>query len=94
MRYEISTAAATDIDNIVEYTLLNFGATQAGKYAASLDHCFSLIASIPTLGRKYERRPELHQFLHGRHVIYYQIESESIQIVRILHERMNPESRL
>ena len=91
MPFRLSAAAAVDVDRIIEYTLLNFGSEQAEKYAASLEHSFALIAEMPMLGRKYEPRPELHQFPHGRHVIFYKIVSEDILIVRILHERMNPD---
>lgn len=94
MPFRLTSEAAKDIDGIVEYTLLNFGDNQADKYAASLTQCFNLIADIPTLGREYERRPGLRQFLHGRHVIFYRVDLDNVSIVRVLHERMNPDRLL
>ena len=49
--YRLSTRAALDLDEIYEYTILNFGLTQAQSYLNGLHERFENLAQQPMLGR-------------------------------------------
>lgn len=49
-RYRLSQKADSDIENIVEYTLENWGVSQVKKYIGGLITCFEGIASNDHMG--------------------------------------------
>jgi toxin ParE1/3/4 len=50
-----------------------------------------MLANNPSIGRKCEFiRPGLHRFEHGKHVVFYLVESDEIFIVRLQHQQMIP----
>lgn len=86
------TAIAT-IEEIGEYTQLEWGIKQRDKYLNQLDQTFHMLARNPKMGMECsEISPNLQRYPKQKHIIYYRIEGEYITIVRILHERMEPEN--
>ena len=49
--YSLSSKAATDLDGIYEYSILNFGLEQARVYLSGLHERFKTLAEHPTHGR-------------------------------------------
>ena len=93
----LSTVAELDFANILKWTAENFGARQAEIYSDTLLATIRELAAGPdVVGSK--ARDEiarglrtLHVARHGRrgsHFIMYRASARSIEIVRILHERM------
>lgn len=79
--------------SIGSYTLHTWGEAQAIRYIDELEDSCQRIADIPTLGRPCDRiRPGLCRREAGRHVIFFRRTPTGIQVSRILHERMLPES--
>jgi toxin ParE1/3/4 len=91
----LSPDAQQDYDDILLYGLRNWGSDQASRYQERIDRVLNELGTFPEMG---ERRDELFpgcRFLPvERHVIFYEITTESIEIVRILHERANAARRL
>lgn len=89
--YKLSKLAVEDFTAIYEYTLLNFGATQADAYLEDLESAFRLLSSSPLMG--YEC-PEIahgvHRHDHQRHAIFYRQREHDIFVIRILHQQMEP----
>ena len=50
MSYELKSQAEQDLEDIAEYSFLNFGIQQAERYRDSLLSCFSTLADNPQLG--------------------------------------------
>jgi toxin ParE1/3/4 len=91
-KFRFSRRAEADLLSIGEYTLHQWGATQAVRYLGELEDCCQILARNPALGRLCEHiRPGLRRFEHGRHVLFYRQESRGILLSRILHQRMLPE---
>lgn len=94
--YNLTNRAVQDLKQIWNYTLDKWSERQADKYYNDLvNHC-SRLANKPTLGKQYEY---LIIGLRGskvnKHIIFYrQINQGQIEIARILHERMDIESRI
>jgi toxin ParE1/3/4 len=89
-------AAIDDLNNIWNYTIDKWSEKQADKYYACLNFACKQIGINPDLGKKYEEiNSNLFGLRTGKHIIFYQIISEQeIEIIRILHERMDLKNRL
>ncbi|MGD0832509.1 MAG: type II toxin-antitoxin system RelE/ParE family toxin [Terracidiphilus sp.] len=89
-----SRRAKADLFSIGAYTLQTWGAAQAKRYLASLEHCAKLLAGNPSLGRHCEWiRPGLRRFEKERHVFLYRLEGDGILVSRILHQSTLPEQQ-
>jgi toxin ParE1/3/4 len=94
-RVELSEAADRDLIEIYLYSHRQFGEAQADAYLLSLEACFSRLAQSPRLGRSAEHlRPGYFRFEHASHTIFYTLLDEGIRVVRVLHERMDPDRHL
>lgn len=88
--------AINDLNNIWEYTLEKWSETQADKYYTVLKLSCLEIGKDPTIGKEYNEIAKNLLGLHsGRHIIFYQfMAKDEIEIIRILHERMDLKNRL
>ena len=88
--YNLSSKAADDLDGIYEYTILHFGLEQARVYLLGLHERFQMFAEQPTHGRKAdELAPGLRRFEYQSHMVFYIPKDNGVQIVRVLHQRMD-----
>ncbi len=94
--FHLTQAAKTDLKDIGRYTQNKWGRAQRDKYLAMLDGCFQDLADEPLKGRDCsDIRDGYRKYSAGRHVIFYhQIPIDTIEIVRILHDRMDVERHL
>lgn len=92
MHYKISTEAANDLETIWFYTLKKWSKEQADRYFQLLMDEIENLAKNPTLGKDYS---EVRKGYYGSrvksHFIFYKINKQkrNIEIIRILHQRMN-----
>lgn len=88
--------AIDDLDDIWAYTFEEWSERQADKYYATLEFACTQIGKNPELGIEYEGMNRSVLGLRaGRHIIFYQIiTKDEIEIIRILHERMDLKNRL
>ena len=95
-KYELTNKAVADLNGIWEYTLENWSENQADRYYDMLlDICLD-IADNPELGKNYDGiKSDLFGLKANRHVIFYRKSKvNSIEITRILHERMDLKRRI
>ncbi len=88
--------ANEDLNNIWNYTYENWSENQADKYYATIKfHCLE-IGKNPKLGKIYNGiSRKLLGLKSGKHIIFYHsISEKEIEIIRILHERMDLKNRL
>ncbi len=89
-KYKLTLEADIDLDGIWEYTYLQWGKNQAGKYLGKLEERFIALAENPNIGKqRYELAGSPMSTHCGRHVIFYRIVNEEIEIVRVLHDSMD-----
>lgn len=88
--------AIDDLNSIWEYTFEKWSEIQADKYYAMLKLSCMGIGNNPGIGKEYYEINKNLLGLHaGRHIIFYQfIDKYEIEIIRILHERMDLNLRL
>lgn len=82
--------AISDIKNIAEYTIERWGRNQAQSYVAALRKD---VESLTTFALRYPiHEPstlDLRRMNSGHHLIFYLVADRSVEIIRILHERMD-----
>jgi toxin ParE1/3/4 len=88
--------AIDDLRHIWFTTFINWSEKQANKYYEILEFSCKQIGEKPEIGKEYkEIETNLLGLKSGKHIIFYQIISnEEIEIIRILHERMDLKNRL
>ncbi|MFV1984965.1 MAG: type II toxin-antitoxin system RelE/ParE family toxin [Thiohalomonadales bacterium] len=95
MKYQLTEEADRDVEEILAYSVKSFGVAQAQHYFEALKECIELLADNPNMGHSAEDiLPEYLCFPHENHIIFYKNLSSSILVVRILHERMDPNLHL
>jgi len=94
--FKLTNKAVEDLSKIWDYTFEVWSERQADKYYESLITDCQEIADNPDLGKSYEG---ITQSLLGmktnRHIIFYRnLNKNSVEITRILHERMDLKKRI
>jgi toxin ParE1/3/4 len=90
MRFKLSTQASHDVEDIYLYGYINFGEEQADLYSSRMHKCIEILCANPEIGRLDIRvNPAVRRFDFESHVIFYDIEADSILIVRVLHRSMD-----
>lgn len=89
--YKLSAKAKDDLKNIARFTQEEWGREQRNLYLKQFDETFSHLSESPEIGLSCDYiKPGYRKFPQGSHVIYYRFGSVStIEIVRILHKRMD-----
>lgn len=89
-RVTLSRSAARDIDAIADYTIERWGEEQARKYVATLRQD---IESLREFARRYpehlSRGRTFRKMASGHHIVFYLVSEETVDVVRVLHERMD-----
>lgn len=97
MTYRISIEATSDLEYIWLYTFENWSLEQADRYIRFLLDEFNYLSNHPLSGKD---RSDLYKGYRSSkvksHFIFYWIDQRNneIEIVRILHERMDIQNRL
>ena len=88
--------AIDDLNNIWFYTFETWSETQADKYYATIKMACNGIADNPNVGKEYDGiNKNLLGVKSEKHIIFYQIiNPKRIEIIRILHERMDLKNRI
>ena len=97
MSLRVSQAAADDLKDIWLYTVEHWSVEQADRYLGVILDGFDDILHDPAIGRDFGPVREGYFGLKvGSHLIFYRLDGSSaaIEIVRVLHERMDVENRL
>lgn len=85
--YVLSELAQQDIISIGDYTMDTWGQEQVSKYLSQLEQRFEWLAENQKTGKKREDVKEGYRsYPEGRHVIFYRIKEDGIEVISVLHE--------
>lgn len=95
-KFRLSNKAVIDLSDIWQYTYTNWSENQSDKYYRMLIETCQGLADNPKIGSSYPLiREDLLGYRSGRHIIFYrEVKNNEIEIIRILHERMDLKIRL
>jgi len=91
---KLTLEAKSDLKDILKYTQKVWGERQRKTYKANFDKAFALLSEFPEGGM---RRDEL--FIGCRcktvaqHVIFYRLTQNAVEVLRIMHNRMDIQSQ-
>lgn len=97
MGYKISKKAAEDIENIWLYTFENWSLEQADRYLDLIFDEIEYLAANPNGGKDFSHvRKNYRRSSVKSHIVFYRhLESQDdIEVIRVLHQRMDIENRL
>ncbi len=95
--YELvkSPQAKDDLKKLWHNGFEMWGDNQASVYLMQLDASMKRLCNFPHIGKSRDNiRAGYRSIRVNKHLIYYQIIDQTIAIIRILHERMEPENYL
>jgi toxin ParE1/3/4 len=88
--YRLSPLAEEDLYKILSTTIESWGSTQAELYAQSIDAALLKLAQYPYFGReRNEICKGAKSFPVEKHIVFYQVNDNGIDVARILHQRMD-----
>lgn len=95
-KYRLTNQAVEDLSKIWNYTFEVWSEKQADTYYEELLSNCQEIAQNPNLGKDYKGiSKQLLGIKVNRHIIFYRtLNSDYIEITRILHERMGLRNRI
>lgn len=87
---QLSPKARQDFIDILRYTGETWGAKQLLIYRDKINDALKAIGQNPQRGHGRSDLPPSHlAYVVGSHVIVYRIGTDSLGVVRILHQRMS-----
>ncbi len=93
--YRLRPKARADLDGIWDYTYTTWGAKQARHYLTDLKRTCAKLACNPHLGKlRTDAYEGLRVYPAGKHLVFYLAIDVGIDVVRVLHERMDAQSHL
>lgn len=94
--YRLTPRAERDLEEIWLYTYSNWPLEQADHYHDEIMSGISAITAAPGPGQRLEDvRPGYQRYRCGAHFIFYRhAKGGLIEIIRVLHEKMDFESHL
>lgn len=91
----LSPKARIDFTDILLYTLQEWGEAQRNRYEAALLSAFATLAQYPEAGERHPRLfPECRIRRVERHILYYRVMGIIVEVMRILHDRIDPTRHL
>lgn len=95
-KFRFTNNAVNDLTRIWDYTIEIWSEKQAEKYYRIIIGACTKISEKPQIGKEYnEIFPELKGKKVSMHIIFYrEMEDQSVEIIRILHEKMDLKSKL
>lgn len=93
--YVLSPRAQQDIDDIWEYTVEHWNVRQAEIYLRQIQRAIETVATEPKIARSCDDiRPGYWKYPAGQHVLFFRVTDKGINVVRVLHSRMDFERHL
>ncbi|WP_328412452.1 type II toxin-antitoxin system RelE/ParE family toxin [Nocardia sp. NBC_00403] len=88
-------AAQADLEHIWDYTADRWDADQAEGYLRELQHTIKRIAVNPCIGRACDEiRPGYLELVAGSHTLFHRVTDGVVDVVRVLHQRMDVDLHL
>jgi toxin ParE1/3/4 len=91
----LTPAARRDLSSIWDFTVDRWDAAQAETYLGELRSAIERVAADPARGRACDEiREGYRRYGIGAHVIFFVERDGGVDVVRILHQRMDPGRRM
>ena len=94
-QYRLTPAAQRDLSSIWDYTTERWDEQQAETYVREIRSAIERIAEQPERGRAVDDvRTGYRRYAIGSHLIFFLARTDRVDVIRILHQRMDPTRHL
>lgn len=90
----LTPLAETDLEDIWIYTFERWSLEQAEHYVGELSAAFERLARGEWVGRPTRAGEGYSRYLVGSHVVFYRETAETLDVIRVLHQRMDVDRHL
>lgn len=87
--YRLHPLALADLEDIWSYTASRWSLEQAESYHAAIVAAFEGLSIGSKQGRPSDVREGYFKYAVGSHLVFYRYSKDGVDIVRILHQRMD-----
>ncbi|WP_285709512.1 type II toxin-antitoxin system RelE/ParE family toxin [Erythrobacter oryzae] len=95
MRLVVRPSVRRDLALIWTDTANRWGIDQADAYVAAINARFGGIADFPSSYPEYRsKRAAFRKAASGEHLIFYVVTADRVEVVRVLHNRMDVDEML
>jgi len=96
MKYKISKEALNDLERIWLYTIENWSVEQADRYFSLIFNEIEFLAKSPDSRKDFShiRKGYFRSRVKSHFIFYKKNKEEILEIIRILHQSMDIETRL
>lgn len=81
--------AISELDDIWAYTVERWSVVQAQGYLAGLNDTLALLCQHPEIAWLQDFTPPLRIFRFRSHLVMFQADESTLEVIRILHMRSN-----
>lgn len=93
--YVLTPAAQADLEDIWRYSVQRWSFAQAERYILAIrDACEDLTAGVQNGQDAGDIRAGYRKLKVGSHVLFFRQSGDTLEVVRILHQRMDIPSRI
>lgn len=92
--YRLSPLAVSDLEDIWLYTFRQWSQEQAETYHHTIIAALEGLISGACIGQQTDVREGYWKYRVGMHIIYFQLSDNYLDVIRILHVRMDVETQL
>ena len=86
----VAPAAKNDLKDIYQYGLRQWGQIQSDNYLSAIKNQLWLLTEQPFIGvERAEILPNIRSLVVQRHTMFYRLQANQIEIIRILHGRQD-----
>jgi toxin ParE1/3/4 len=90
IRLELSRRAESDLADIRDYSVEQFGVERALLYLDGIEAAFRLILDHPEIGGVHSNVvPPVRAYTVQRHRIFYTVAADAVLVERVLHSAMD-----
>ena len=89
--FRLTPAAQHDLSEIWDFTQDRWDVDQAEMYITEIRESIERVASDPGRGRRCDEiREGYRRYAVGSHLVFFVENGRAIDVIRILHQRMDP----
>jgi toxin ParE1/3/4 len=89
--FRLTPAAQRDLSSIWDFTEEHWDIRQAETYVSEIRAAIERVADDPVRGRACDEiRGGYRRYGIGSHLVFYVVSAEGVDVIRILHQRMDP----
>lgn len=93
--YRLTPAARRDLSSIWDFTEERWDVRQAETYVREIEAAILRLAADPHRGRACDEiREGYRRYSIGSHLLFYVEGPDGVDVIRILHQRMDPTRHL